>query len=181
MCCRENTTFDDFCGIYNSFLEDYKVEYNEKLYMTDAVKPSRRNHLPNSRYLLWKQNETIRYYDVDGRDYSELLDELNLDSFEDVEISTYKLMTDHMDIMKRYDIRDQYELHNLLRKIVPEGSYHDFKCGRMPMILFGSFDRDAVIEEMVIENAPIEVEELANLIHEESTSCCFLNSDALNL
>ena len=166
-CCKENTTFTEFCNIYNEFLEAHKVEYSEKLYITDYVRGTRKNHLPNTRFLLWKQNETIRYYDVDGRDYSELFDELNLEAFENIEISTLKLMNDHADIMERYDIRDHYELHNLLRKIVPEGSFHNFKCGRMPMIMFGTFDRDAVIEEMLIENAPIEVNAFADLIHEE--------------
>ena len=165
-CCTENTSFTDFCGIYNRFLEGHGIAFDEKLYITDEVRPTRKNHLPNSRKLLWKQNETIRYYDIDSRDYSELLEELELDSFENIEISTAKLMEDHADIMKRYDIRDQYELHNLLRKIVPEGSYHDFKCRRMPMILFGTFDRDAAVEELLIENAPIEANAFADLIHD---------------
>ena len=76
-------------------------------------------------------------------------------------------MNDHQDIMKRYDIRDQYELHNLLRKIVPEGSYHNFRCGRTPMITFGEFDRDRAIEDLLIENAPIELNDFADIINEE--------------
>lgn len=33
-----------------------------------------------------------------------------------------KFIRDYPEIMRKYDIRDQYELHNLLRKIVPERS-----------------------------------------------------------
>src|SRR5699024_403003 len=70
-------------------------------------------------------------------------------------------------ILAKYDIRDQYELHNLLRKIVPEGSYHDFHCGRMPEIKFGTFNRDEAILDILIDNAPISTANLCALIHDE--------------
>ena len=165
--CKDNTSFDDFCDGYNNLLHEHGVEFDENIYITDAVKRTRKNHLPNTNFLLWKQNEMIRYYDIDSRDYTELLEELNLDAYENIELSTAKFMTDHPDIMKRYDIRDQYELHNLLRKIIPEGSYHDLKYGRMPMIVFGYFDRDAVITEMLLENAPISAADFADLVNAE--------------
>lgn len=166
-CCKDNVSFTEFCDKYNEFLQQHGVDYDEKLYITEAVRNTRKSHLPNERFLLWKQNETIRYYNIDSRDYSELLDELHLDSYENIELSTVKLMNDHQDIMKRYDIRDQYELHNLLRKIVPEGSYHNFRCGRTPMITFGEFDRDQAIEDLLIENAPIEAKDFADIINDE--------------
>ena len=89
---------------------------------------TRKNHLGESRIALWKQNELIRYYDIDARDYSELLDTLNFESYENIEISTLKFMDDYPELMQKYDIRDQYELHNLLRKIVPENSYIYIYC-----------------------------------------------------
>ena len=45
--------------------------------------------------------------------------QLNFDQFENTEISTLKLFRDHPEVMQEYDIRDEYELHNLLRKIWP--------------------------------------------------------------
>ena len=167
MLCKEDTAFSDFCERYNEFLQAHDVEFDEKLYITDAVRATRRNHLPNANFLLWKKNETIRYYDIESRDYNELLEELALDAFENIELSTAKFMRDHPDIMKRYDIRDQYELHNLMRKIIPEGSYHNLRFGRMPMIVFGTFDRDAAITEMLLDNAPIEQSAFADLINAE--------------
>ena len=73
-------------------------------------------------------------------------------------------MRDYPDIMIKYDIRDQYELHNLLRKIIPEGSYHGFHCGRMPDIQFGKFDRDAAITSLLMDSAPISKTDFADLI-----------------
>lgn len=165
--CLDDISFDEFCRLYNSFLEQEEIPFDDNLYYTDAVYRTRKNHLADARFLLWKQNEQIRYYDIDGRDYSELLEVLNLDSYENIELSTVKFMRDYPEIMEKYDIRDQYELHNLLRKIIPEGSYHDFHCGRMPEIKFGTFDRDGAIFDILVDNAPISMNDLTELISEE--------------
>ena len=76
-------------------------------------------------------------------------------------------MEEYPELMERYDIRDQYELHNLLRKTVPEGSFHDFHASRTPIIRFGTFDRDAAIFDMMVANAPIAQSDLIQLLHQE--------------
>uniref|UniRef100_I5AXJ0 DNA-directed RNA polymerase, alpha subunit/40 kD subunit n=1 Tax=Eubacterium cellulosolvens (strain ATCC 43171 / JCM 9499 / 6) TaxID=633697 RepID=I5AXJ0_EUBC6 len=165
--CKDDVSFSEFIEIFNHFLRDEEIPYDEKLYYTEAVLRTRKNRLSDERFLLWKQNEQIRYYDIDGQDYSELLDTLNLASYENIELSTAKFMKDHAEVLERYDIRDQYELHNLLRKIVPEGSYHGFHCCRMPDIRFGEFDRDSAILDILIDNSPISIDDLVALISDE--------------
>ncbi len=165
--CTENVSFDEFTKIYNDFLREEEVPYDEKLYYTDSVIRTRKNRLSEARFLLWKQNEKIRYYDIEGQDFTELLDTLNLDAYENIEYSTWKFMRDYPEIMEKYDIRDHYELHNLLRKIVPEGGYHDFHCERMPMIRFGTFDRDGALLDLLLDSAPISQTKFLELIHLE--------------
>ena len=165
--CKEDVTFDEFAQMFNSFLEQEEIPFDEELYYTDAVYRTRKNRLSEAKFLLWTHNETIRYYDIEGQDFTELLDTLNLDAYENIELSTLKFMNDYPDVMKRYDIRNQYELHNILRKIVEEGSYHDFACSRMPDIKFGTPDRDAAIFEVLANNAPIRMEDLAELVYQE--------------
>lgn len=165
--CREDVSFCDFTRIYNTFLEQEGIPFDEEIYYTEAVYRTRKNHLSEARYLLWKQNEQIRYYDIEGRDFTELLDVLNLEAYENIELSTLKFVKEYPEILKKYDIRDQYELHNLLRKIVPKGSFHDFHCGKMPEIKFGVFDRDEAILDILIDNAPISITDLCTLIHDE--------------
>ena len=165
--CREAVSFEEFIQLYNEFLEREEVAYDEELYYTDSVLRTRKSRLADARFLLWKQNEQLRYYDMEGRDFTELLDTLNLAAYENIEFSTLKFVEEYPEILEKYDIRDQYELHNLLRKIVPEGSYHDFHCGRMPEIKFGAFDRDAAILDILIDHAPISTADLCDLIHAE--------------
>lgn len=167
ICCKDEVPYEEFIEIYNNFLEKQGISFDPNIYFTKEVVETRYNRLSESRLVLWKQSQMLRYYDIDGQDYSELLDTLNLDGYENTEISTLKMFNDNRDVMLRYDIRDHYELHNLLRKIVPEGSYHDFKCTRMPIILFGEFDREAAILELLMNNAPITMMDLADIIYEE--------------
>lgn len=165
--CGDELSFDDFTEAYNNFLASQGIPYSEDLYYTVDISRTRSNRLVDSRFVLWKQYQRLRYYDIDSRDYTELLEGLNLESYENIELSTLKFIEDYPELMARYDIRDQYELHNLLKKIVPDGSYHDFHCGRMPIISFGEFDRDEAILDILINNAPISQPELVNRIHDE--------------
>lgn len=165
--CKENVSFSDFCRIYNNFLRKEEVAYDERIYYTEPVQRTRRNRLAESKLLLWKYGEQFRYYDIEGHDYTELLNELNLDAYENIEYSTEKFIMDHPEVMKKYDIRDRYELHNLFRKIIPEGSYHDFHCLRSPNIEFGSFDMEGALLDLLIDHAPISMSDFAELVHEE--------------
>ena len=166
-CCKDEVSFDDFCKLYNKFLEEQGIPFDKKIYYTEDVIESRYNRLSEARCVLWKQFQMLRYYDIDGQDYTDLLDSLSIEGYENTEVSTLKMFGDNPELMARYDIRDHYELHNLLRKIVPEGSYNGFKCGRMPIISFGEFDRDSAILDILINNAPISMNDLADLIQEE--------------
>ena len=167
--CQEDVFFSDFIHMYNDFLKEEEVPYDTELYYTEGVINTRKNRLMEQRILLWKQNERLRYYDIDGQDYSELLDTLNLEAYEDIDLSTLKFIEDYPDVMRKYDIRDQYELHNLLKKIISEDKCNDLNLhfGKMPILQFGTFDRDAAIFDLLVEHAPIDQDGLADAIHAE--------------
>lgn len=165
--CRNDTSFEEFIKLYNGFLEAEEIPFDEKIYFTDNVIRTRENRLADARFLLWKQHKTLRYYDIEGTDFTELLDTLSLDGYENIELSTQKFMSMYSKLLEKYDIRDQYELHNLLKKIVPDSGKNKLVFGRMPMIKFGEFDRDSAILNIIIDNAPIGIYELAELIEKE--------------
>ena len=165
--CADSVSFDEFAQLYNNFLREEDVAFDEDVYYTPAVYRTRKNRLADARFLLWTPSEQLRYYDIDGRDYTELLDALHLDGYENVELSTLKFTESYPALMEKYDIRDHYELHNLLRKIIPEGDFHDLHFGRTPEIKFGTFDRTAAMFDLMMENAPISAADLAELAHQE--------------
>lgn len=168
--CTEEVSFSEFVNIFNGFLEREEISFDKKLYYTDEVLGTRKNRLSDSRFLLWKLGEKFRYYDIDGQDYTELLEVLNLESFNDVEISAVKFVESYPDLMKKYDIRDGYELHNLLKKVIgkdEKSSYHGIVFSKMPNIRFGTPDRDRAMYEIMAENAPISLNDLCAVIHRE--------------
>lgn len=165
--CKEDVSFDEFTKIYNNFLKKEGVKYDPNIYITEEVYFSRKNRLAELNCLLWKQNERIRYYDIEGRDFTELLDTLNISSYKNTEISTLKFFECYPELMEKYDIHDQYELHNLLRKILKDGDYNDIHFGKMPMLTFGKFDRNLAVLKMLIDNSPVSTEEICGLLHDE--------------
>lgn len=165
--CRDEMTFDDFAERYNELLKRNNIAYDEKLYYTEEVRRTRGNRFAASMHCLWKHGEKLRYYDIQGHDYEELLSTLNLEGYKDTEISTLKFFNDYPDIMKKYDVRDQYELHNLLKKVVDCSKYNDMSIHKQPMIRFGTFDRTQAIYDLIVAFSPITADELAEYVSSE--------------
>lgn len=158
--------FDEFVRKYNTFLKENNVD-DEELYCTEEVRKTRASRLSASMHCLWKNGERLRYYDISVHDYTELFEELDLESFENTAISTLKLFNDHREIMLKYDIRDHYELHNLLKKIVDTNNYKDIRFSKQPMITFGEFDRNKAIYNIISAFSPITIEELTDYLYSE--------------
>ena len=165
--CHDSILFDDFVVLYQNFLVKYGLENDPKLRITESEERSQENHLSGRPDVLWKQGRAFRYYPIQAPDYyAELLETLNLNQYHNVEISTLKLFRDYPDLMMQYDIRDEYELHNLLKKIECDKEIPDMRWGRNPHIYFGEFDKLAMIQEFMYRLAPIRAEDLADAISE---------------
>ncbi len=116
------------------------------------------NRLANSEKILWNLGK-FRYYNISSKDFTELLETLNLEQYQNIEISTLKFIEDFPELMKKYDIRDQYELHNLLKKIYKSEA---IDYGRMPTIEFGVENRQKQVLDLLFNLAPISKKDLAN-------------------
>ena len=164
--CRDEMLFDDFIDLYQDFMKKHGLENDPKLRITEAEKRSQENQISRSMYALWKFGKKFRYYDISSNDYSNLLTELNLEQYQNTEISTLKLFRDYHELMDEYDIRDEYELHNLLKKIGYGKDNPDIQWN-MPHICFGKFKREDMIKDYMLRLAPISAEKLAETISED--------------
>lgn len=91
-------------------------------------------------------NKEVRYYDYSRFDYKDLLEELNIDSYMNCIISTELYERHKPGLLVKYDLRDKYELHNLLRRIY--GDNHPYiRLSRMPFIEVGN----ANIKEILLD------------------------------
>jgi hypothetical protein len=69
--------------------------------------------------------------------------------------------------MRRYDIRDEYELHNLLKKLSGKLKFKNIEFTRMPMITFGNANRDDQVLDLLIRLAPVTKVEFAQAYENE--------------
>lgn len=164
---QEEITYERFAELYNGMLEDSGLPQDDKLFFTEKGRGGRVNRLSDSRLCLWKQGARLRWYDIDARDYTELLDALNLDSYQDTEVSTRKFLLEYPELMEEYDIRDPYELHNLLKKIKDRYGLKAIKFARQPILQFGEFDRAEMIKETMLALSPITQQDLLEYLHLE--------------
>lgn len=162
--CKEEVSFQEFEELYNMFLEDYSLNEYDSLKISARTYESR---LADSEIVLWKQWKRFRYYDIEAYDFDELLETLALEQYCDIEYSTKKFFEEFPVLMKQYDIHDEYELHNLLKKIYKGSENSNIKFKRMPSIEFGNADRDNQVLDLLIQYAPVTNIEFARKYEEE--------------
>lgn len=147
----DGVEMEDFKYIYNEFLkENCIIEENFKFterYFEVA--------LSKNKNVLWKYKKKLRYYDIEAYDINYFINKLNLNNYNNVEISSLKIFLDNFDLMTQYDIRDEYELHNLLKKNLKNSNELNIEFGRMPFIQFGNINRDIQVFDMLLLTAPI--------------------------
>lgn len=161
---RSDIHFEEFKKIYLSTVEklDLKDVGNIGIFNRGYE-----NKLLASNKCLWKYGRMMRYYNQDNYDYDDLLKELNLNQYKDVEYSSLKFFRQFPELMNDYDIRDEYELHNLLKKICSKEDYPNVKFNRMPNIEFGIADRGKQAKDLLYMLAPISNHEFAEEYEKE--------------
>lgn len=155
--CRDLTPFDDFLRYYEDVLEMFGLQDDSAFQIEYRTYE---NKLNMADYVLWNQWRSFRYYEIHHREYDDLLEGLNLAQYENCEISSLKLFRDNPELMQVYDVRDEYELHNLLKKICVSGEL-EINFHRMPTIEIGQANRDNQVLDVLLQYAPISIEDLA--------------------
>ena len=149
---NEEVSYDDFKEIYYMFLNDLGYEEEENLKILDR---GYENRIRNNMNILWKPGRKFRYFNILEYDFTELLETLNLNQYENEEYSSLKFFKMYPNLMELYDIHDEYELHNLLKKICSEDKYPKIKFNRMPTIEFGTVDREEQVKSFLSLLSPI--------------------------
>ncbi|PKK88109.1 MAG: RNA polymerase subunit sigma [Candidatus Wallbacteria bacterium HGW-Wallbacteria-1] len=157
-------TFEEFSGIYFDILQDINKNDDPRF---SVMHRGYENRFAASNMVLWKYGKKIRYYNIESYDFVELFETLNLNQYKNIEFSTLKFFRLYPELMKVYDIRDEYELHNLLKKICTSDDFPDITFKRMPNMEFGSANRDNQVLELLIALAPIASADFASEYEKE--------------
>lgn len=156
--CKNKTDYSEVVKLYHVFLEEHGLAGNEKLMINSRTYE---NKIAKCDYALWIWPRSIRYYNIPERNYEEFLSEINLAQYQDKEISTLKIFREHPDLMDEYDIRDEFELHNLLNKIWPQFGNFKVDFCKMPTIRLGNYNIDDQVLDLLLQCAPIPASDFA--------------------
>lgn len=153
-------SIEDLVRIYNSIVEENKVltPISEEEYRNlDSV-------LSRNSYVLNTIGRFYRYYNCDDVD-SENIEKLK--KLLDVEPGVYStelFFKDNPLLMKELDVRDEYELHNLMRKIISEQD--NVIYSRMPDVFIKCNDKDEFTESLIQELSPISIDEFVEFVYQ---------------
>lgn len=161
--CKDEVSIEELSEYYAMFLEDYDLIDDKYSFPVRYFEST----LSCSLKVIWKFKKKLRFFDFSEFDEEKIISMLDLENYKNLEISSLKIFNDHIDIMKEWDIRDEYELHNLMKKIMGDSNCYDIKFLRMPNIKFGTADRDMQVLELLIQSSPIENIDLAKIYEAE--------------
>lgn len=157
---KESIDFDFFKQNYNQLLESIGLQDDEAYGLNGR---GLENQISSSDLTLRKYGRKFKYYNIHSYDFSSLIDTLDLGSYHDIELSTKKWFTDFPSLMSEFNITDEYELHNLLKKLDPSQDFPELSFGRMPHIEFGTANRAKQALDLLYIHAPISNVDLAEL------------------
>ena len=168
--CQDAKPSDELLEDYLGLLDSLSVSREDPRFSLNARYMER---YFSEMTVLVSCHRQIRYYDILSMDYQDLLDTLQLTSYSNVEISSRKFFRDFPEIMERYDIRDEYELHNLLKKLWAHGHYNEYldeahrmTFGRMPTLKIGHADRRKQVMNIIQEHGYISYMDLGCAIED---------------
>ena len=149
----------DFFDAYQAVLPEHAIN-NRSLAFSDSAAAER--FIRRQDYCT-VATDGIRYYELDYPRARHLVDGIDFSKYEGLEISAALIYRDYPSLMKELDIRDGYELHTALRKIMDTWEPEELSTchlDRIPTLSFGSGDlRRLQLENLARELAPISVDE----------------------
>lgn len=166
--CRDEISAEEFLQRYQDFLERQGRGDDPRLVLKDRYATST---LTMSHFVLWKYGQKLRAYDLDEVDIETFVQDFHFGEFHDVVVSAQIFLDRYPEEARRYDIRDAYEFHNLLRKRMTKEKEllekYKLEICPMPTLRFGTASEPEQAMQLIEQEAPIGKDALAERYREE--------------
>ena len=160
---NEQIEINHILDLYNEFIAKYNLE-DVLSYLNKNETRNIERILSVSRKMICAFKRKYRYFDIDSLSSTDITNLSNLLKVDSGAYSTEVFFKDNPLLMKELDIRDEYELHNILKKLFSDNKKLNFT--RMPDILIDCNNKFDFIEEKIKELSPIGIDEFCQFIYE---------------
>ena len=153
--------YEDVMNNYNQIINDYDLNL-EPLKENDFRNIDTR--LTRTNFILDTIGKSYRYYNCNDLEEEDIEELKKMFDIEPGIYSAELFFKDNPLLMKKLDIRDEYELHNLCKKVL--GKFNEgINYSRMPDIFVKCDNKLEFVEEQIRELAPINIDEFVKYIY----------------
>ena len=154
--------YSEIMNEYNKIIDDNNLDLEK---ISDSDFRNIDSILNRSVYVLCDAGRYYRYYDIDALDENDLQSLREMMNVEPGDYSSEFFFNNNKLLMKNIDIKNEYELHNLLRKLI--GNFNGkLVYSRMPDIFVDCDDKNAFVENLIHELSPISLDEFVDFVYQ---------------
>ena len=154
--------YSEIMNEYNKIIDDNNLDLEK---ISDSDFRNIDSILNRSAYVLCDAGRYYRYYDIDALDENDLQSLREMMNVEPGDYSSEFFFNNNKLLMKNIDIKNEYELHNLLRKLI--GNFNGkLVYSRMPDIFVDCDDKNAFVENLIHELSPISLDEFVDFVYQ---------------
>ena len=172
--CLQKRSIDEIFDSVNNL-----IETNAPSLSKDRSIRVFENLLYKIPYALTSYRRKARYYNYEEYDFDKLISILDIDSYDNMIMSSKYFFEKYPKLMNEYNILDYCELHSILKNIYrTRNSKVSFtKC---PKIEIGTFNSKEYVNKIVLENGSISIAEIRKIIvMETGFEEAFINQNIL--
>ena len=158
---QDEITVDDFMELYNNEIKKFP-ELNLQPFTSRNLEAK----LSRCDYVIFGSNHKIRYYDFEKLSGDEVEQLKELIIINDGFYSTEYLFRNNIKLMKELDIRNECELHNILKNKIDDDENNVYFI-RMPNFLVEYKDKDEFILDKIKEFSPISLNDFIDMLNED--------------
>lgn len=154
--------YSEIMNEYNKIIENNNLDID---IISEADFRNIDSILNRSNYVLCDAGRYYRYYDIDALDEEDVNALQKMLDVEPGDYSSEFFFNSNELLMKNIDIKNEYELHNLLRKFI--GNYNGkIIYSRMPDIFIECNDKNAFVDNLIHELSPISLDEFVDYVYQ---------------
>ena len=154
--------YSEIMNEYNKIIENNNLDID---IISEADFRNIDSILNRSNYVLCDAGRYYRYYDIDALDEEDVNALQKMLDVEPGDYSSEFFFNSNELLMKNIDIKNEYELHNLLRKFI--GNYNGkIIYSRMPDIFIECNDKNAFIDNLIHALSPISFDDFVDYVYQ---------------